>query len=128
MRKQVGGAIAAVLVLGAASAVSVGSQVTGTTLAAADSPGEFTYNGGAGPGLWADVLPADVRCGVGTSHSTIDIGRVNVDATLQPLQLALEPTPSSLINNGHAIEEEIEAPNTPSLNGDVYASSQYHCH
>jgi carbonic anhydrase len=128
MRKQVGGAIAAVLVLGAASAVGVSSQVTGTTSAAADSLGEFTYNGDTGPGFWADLDPANALCGVGTSQSPIDISPVNIDATLQPLQLALEPTPISLINNGHAIEEEIEAPNTLTLNGDVYASSQYHFH
>jgi carbonic anhydrase len=53
---------------------------------------------------------------------------VRVDPTLRRLQLALEATPISLINNGHAIEQEIETPNTLTLNGVVYTSSHYHFH
>jgi carbonic anhydrase len=129
MRKQLGGAaIAGVLVLGAASAVSASSQVTGTTPPAADSPLEFTYNGDTGPGFWADLDPANALCGIGASQSPIDISQATVDPTLQALQLALEATPISLINNGHAIEEEVDTPNTLTLNGDVYTASQFHFH
>lgn len=53
---------------------------------------------------------------------------MKIDKNLRPLKLALEATPISLINNGHAIEEEIESPTTLTLNGDVYTSAQFHFH
>src|SRR4051794_10451279 len=107
MRRQMRGAvIAAALVLGAASVVTVSVQASGTASAPATSSGEFTYNGDTGPGFWAGLDPANALCGSGTSQSPINISDVKIDPTLQPLKLALEGTPISLINNGHAIEEE----------------------
>ena len=128
MRNQLRGtAMAAVVMLGA-SAMSA-SQAFGTAAAPAAAAAEgFTYNGDTGPGFWADLDPANASCRIGTSQSPIDIGPVKIDKSLRPLKLALEPTPISLINNGHAIEEEIESTNTLTVNGDVYTSSQFHFH
>ena len=72
---------------------------------------------------------------LGRTHSERDeaqwnddcnINHVKIDRNLRPLKLALEATAISLINNGHAIEEESESPNTLTLNGEVYTSAQFH--
>ncbi|MGY4771493.1 carbonic anhydrase family protein [Kribbella sp. CWNU-51] len=126
-RRLRGTVIAVALILGLASAGSV-SQASGPAAAPAAPSGGFTYNGDTGPGFWADLDPANAACRVGISQSPINITHVKIDKHLRPLKLALEATPISLINNGHAIEEEIESPNTLTLNGDVYTSAQFHFH
>lgn len=129
MRKQLRGiALAAVLVLEAGSVVGVNAEASGAASAPVAASGGFTYNGDTGPGFWADLDPANALCGSGTSQSPINISHVRIDRTLRRLRLALESTPISLVNNGHAIEEEIESPNTLTLNGAVYTSAQFHFH
>jgi carbonic anhydrase len=114
--------------MGMAAAASASAQASGPAAAPAASPGAFTYNGDTGPGFWAGLSPGNAACGAGTSQSPININRVRIDKGLRPLKLALRATPISLINNGHAIEEEIESPNTLTLNGGVYTSTQFHFH
>jgi carbonic anhydrase len=129
MRKRMRGiVIAAVLVLGAVSIVGVSAHAYDPASAPAGSSGGFTYNGDTGPGFWADLDPANTLCGSGTSQSPINISHVKIDPSLGRLKLALQATPISLVNNGHAIEEEVETPNTLTLNGVVYTSSQFHFH
>jgi len=121
-------AIAAVLILGTAAVLSSSAQASGPAAAPAAASGGFTYNGDTGPGFWADLDPANVACRLGASQSPINIDHVKIDRHLRPLKLALQATPIALVNNGHAIEEEIESPNTLTLNGDVYTSAQFHFH
>jgi carbonic anhydrase len=121
-------ALAAVLVLEAVSVVGVNAEASGSAAAPAASSAGFSYNGDTGPGFWADLDPANALCDGGTSQSPIDIGHVRTDPTLRRLRLALAATPISLVNNGHAIEQEIESPNTLTLDGVVYTSSQFHVH
>jgi carbonic anhydrase len=129
MRKQMRGIlIAAVLMLGAASIVGVRAHASGPASAPGAASGGFTYNGDTGPGFWAQLDPANALCGSGTSQSPIDISHVKIDPTLHRLDLDLHATPIALVNNGHSIEEEIESPNTLTLNGVVYTSSQFHFH
>jgi carbonic anhydrase len=129
MRKRMRGiALAAVLILEAGSVVGVNAEASGSAAAPAAPAGGFTYNGDTGPGFWADLDPANALCGSGTSQSPINISHVRIDPSLRRLKLALAATPISLVNNGHAIEEEIESPNTLTLNGVVYTSAQFHFH
>jgi carbonic anhydrase len=90
---------------------------------------DFAYAGDAGPGFWAELDPAWAACaGAGGRQSPIDLSHAVVDPGLEPLQLAVAPTPLALSNNGHVIEEEYAAGSTLQFEGVVYHLAQFHFH
>jgi carbonic anhydrase len=117
-------AITGALVL---TAATVSASAT-PRAAAPVASGAFTYNGDTGPGFWGDLSPDSSLCSTGISQSPINISNVRTDPHLRPLKLALAETPISLVNNGHAIEMEVESTNTLTLNGVLYKLAQFHFH
>jgi carbonic anhydrase len=120
--------VVAVVVALLVGAVAVSAWALVPSPAAPAGSEGFTYNGDTGPGFWGDLSSDNLLCSEGTNQSPVDISKVRTDPSLRPLTLALTETPISLVNNGHSIENEVESPNTLTLNGAVYELAQFHFH
>jgi carbonic anhydrase len=89
---------------------------------------EFGYSGTHGPAEWAHTAGWEA-CGASSKRqSPIAIDHVAVDRALQPLQLIAQPTPVSLENNGHTIEQEYEPGTAITVDGARYELAQFHFH
>jgi carbonic anhydrase len=91
---------------------------------------EWGYSGDHGPGFWSRT-PGWEACAATAAterQSPIDIGDVTADPQLTPLRVQLRPTPLSLVNNGHTVEQEYEAGSTLTADGVTYALRQFHFH
>jgi len=87
----------------------------------------FSYSGDNGPGFWGQLDPAWEACAGGSGRqSPIDITNVQIDPRLKALDITLKPTPISLINNGHTIEQEYEPGSTLTIDGETYRLQQFH--
>ena len=91
---------------------------------------EFAYSGDHGPGFWGETPGWEACAGTSSTQrqSPIDINHVVFDRRLGALHLRLDETPLALTNNGHTIEEEYEPGSSLTLNGVMYALSQFHFH
>lgn len=89
---------------------------------------EFGYAGDTGPGFWGDLSPDFAACATDTRQSPLDIVDTTPDATLESLDVHLEPTPLHIVNNGHVLEQEYEDGSEITFEGVTYALAQFHFH
>ncbi|WP_159668613.1 carbonic anhydrase [Andreprevotia sp. IGB-42] len=94
---------------------------------ASADPKHWTYEGGTGPGYWADMDPANALCRSGQQQSPIDIS-VTYGQKLEPLSLRYLPGLISTVNNGHTIQHNIEPGSFLEIGGDRYQLLQFHFH
>lgn len=89
---------------------------------------EWGYTGATGPDGWDEISPAFALCGTGTAQTPIDLANLQPDPDLPALAFAYQPTPLTVLNNGHTIEVEYEAGSSISVGGDTYEVRQFHFH
>ena len=80
-----------------------------------------------GPRYWGTLSPEFAACSTGTQQSPINIP---ADSLVNAGELALsyEPTPLTIVNNGHTIEVEYEPGSTFDVAGTTFTLSQFHLH
>jgi carbonic anhydrase len=92
---------------------------------------DIAYSGDHGPGFWSETAGWET-CGRGTQRGArqtpIDIRETVVDSHLHRLELRIEETKISLVNNGHTIEQEYENGSQLMLHGATYELQQFHFH
>jgi carbonic anhydrase len=85
----------------------------------------WTYDGHTGPAHWTGLSGENWACG-GLHQSPIDL------ADAVPVRTALDfdyrPTALNLVNNGHTIQQNVEAGSWLRVGDDVYALKQFHMH
>jgi carbonic anhydrase len=87
----------------------------------------WSYEGDTGPAHWGTLTPAFAACGTGRRQSPIDI--VNpTPKILGPLEIHYEPTVLNIINNGHAIQVNMDPGSYIELDGMRYDLLQFHFH
>jgi carbonic anhydrase len=96
--------------------------------AAAQEEVEFSYSGDFGPGFWGNLVPEWVSCSEDERQSPIAIDEARRDATLEPLDLELQPTTINLTNNGHTIQQTYPPGSILDFEGVKYTLSQFHFH
>ena len=87
----------------------------------------WSYEDDTGPAHWGTLTPAFATCGTGRRQSPIDI--VNpIPKVLSPLEIHYEPIALNIINNGHAIQVNMDPGSYIVLDGVRYDLLQFHFH
>ncbi|MEP4486591.1 MAG: carbonic anhydrase family protein [Halioglobus sp.] len=94
---------------------------------AADGVTQWSYYGENGPEHWGDLAPEFVQCKVGLNQSPIDIVNT-LDADLPALELDYTTATSSVVNNGHTAQVNIQPGNYLRVGGEVFELKQFHLH
>jgi len=87
----------------------------------------WSYEGETGPEHWGDLSPDYVLAKTGKQQSPIDITGTEKGQG-KAFELDYKPTSLSLVNNGHAIEQEYAAGSVMTANGKSYELKQFHVH
>jgi carbonic anhydrase len=87
----------------------------------------WTYSGEHGPEHWAELSEAFVSCGVGLNQSPIDIVKP-VEAELAPLELFRRGSTTTLVNNGHTLQVNVEPGSWLTVEGMKFELLQFHFH
>ena len=89
----------------------------------------WAYEGEGGPQAWGKLNPEFNPCAVGKRQSPINIEEA---ATLQgpaePLQINYRPSNGTVVNNGHAIQVDVDRGNLLTVRGSTYELQQLHFH
>ena len=94
--------------------------------AAAHANVPWSYEGAGGPENWGKISAEYATCGTGQRQSPIDL-REGILVDLEPIQFAYQPSPFSVVDNGHSIQVSI-AGGSLSLLGKHYQLVQLHFH
>ena len=97
--------------------------------AAQEHPSGHTWDYGEahGPSHWGDLQPEFAACKTGHRQSPIDI-RNPQKSNLPPLQLAYQPSPLHIIDNGHTILITYAPGSFMSVGQARYELKQFHFH
>jgi len=87
----------------------------------------WTYSGEHGPEHWAELSEAFVSCGVGLNQSPIDIVKP-VEAELAPIELFRRGSTTTLVNNGHTLQVNVEPGSWLTVEGMKFELLQFHFH
>ena len=88
----------------------------------------WSHAGADGPDEWASLDPAYATCGTGERQSPIDIVGAK-RRPFPPVELDYAPVRATLIDNGHAIEAELEdSGSSARIGGDEFTLEQFHFH
>lgn len=85
------------------------------------------YEGEGAPANWGKLKPEFALCGTGQSQSPIDIDKT-YKTTLDPIQFNYKQTPLKIINNGHAVQVNVEPGSSAMIEGAKYELLQFHFH
>lgn len=85
------------------------------------------YEGETGPEHWADLSPDFVLCRHGANQSPVDI-RDTIEAELPPIELNYRSRGSSVVNNGHTLQIDVEKGSWLEAEGDRFQLVQFHFH
>jgi len=85
------------------------------------------YEGEGAPANWEKLKPEFVLCGTGKSQSPIDIDKTYKTA-VDPIGFAYKQTPLKIVNNGHAVQVNVEPGSTAMIDGAKYELVQFHFH
>lgn len=87
----------------------------------------WAYTGEAGPAHWGALSPEFKTCAAGQMQSPIDIANPAA-AELGPVQLQYGGATTSMVNNGHAIQLNVEQGNWLQAGGKRANLAQIHLH
>ncbi len=104
---------------------AVSSHAGGET-AAHDAP-HWGYTGDTGPAYWGELNPEYILCETGTSQSPINIDKVS-QLDLANIDFSYQPSPLTIVNNGHTIEVTYADGSFIELDGVRYNLKQFHFH
>ena len=91
----------------------------------------WSYEGATGPDAWGDLDQTYAACVNGSEQSPINIefSEVEIDRTIEDVEIQYEPTTFSLVNNGHTIQANTSSEtNNIILDGAAYQLVQFHFH
>jgi len=88
------------------------------------------YTGHAGPENWGDLDPKYSMCKAGSSQSPINITKdVSImSKDLEVISFKYDTAASSVVNNGHTIQVNIEDGSDIEVDGIKFALKQFHFH
>lgn len=90
-------------------------------------PPHWSYTGATGVEKWGSLSKEYAACSVGQRQSPIDIRRT-VRADLPAIEFAYQPTPLSIVDNGHSIKVDAPDAGAITVDGESYALQQFHFH
>jgi carbonic anhydrase len=96
-------------------------------LAYAGGDVHWGYDGETGPEHWAGLSPDFRLCRYGMNQSPIDI-RETVSVDLGPLDFDYSTRATSVVNNGHTLQVNIEPGSFMRVEGDRFELDQIHFH
>lgn len=99
---------------------------TGSMLLA-DEDSHWSYSGEAGPENWARLAPEYAACGIGVNQSPIDISKT-IPAELSPLQFDYKGHGTTIVNNGHTVQINVEPGSWLRAGGEEFQLVQFHFH
>jgi carbonic anhydrase len=99
---------------------------TGSTLLAAEDS-HWSYSGETGPENWARLAPEYAACGIGVNQSPIDISKT-IPAELSPLQFDYKGHGTTIVNNGHTVQINVEPGSWLRAGGEEFQLVQFHFH
>lgn len=85
------------------------------------------YEGEGAPANWGNLKPEFALCGTGQSQSPIDIEKTYKTA-LEPVGFSYKESPLKIINNGHAVQVNVEPGSSAMIDGEKYELLQFHFH
>ncbi len=97
------------------------------SVALADGPVHWSYDGKEGPEFWGSLSKDYALCATGKEQSPVDIP---ANATTNPADLTFRYQPSKLniLNNGHTVQVAYDPGSTLTLDGQTYTLAQFHFH
>lgn len=93
----------------------------------ADDSVHWAYEGEHGPEHWGDLSPDFIQCKVGVNQSPINIVD-SVEADLPPIVLDYTSNTTSLVNNGHTAQLNVEPGSFLRVEGEEFELLQFHIH
>jgi carbonic anhydrase len=87
----------------------------------------WAYEGEAGASHWGELSLAFKACEFGTEQSPIDLGTA-VTAQLGSTDIAWQPMPLRIVNNGHTIQINATPGSFCNVGGTRYEMLQFHFH
>ena len=116
-----------------ARAFALSSQIAAAPRAkAADMHGgevHWAYEGENGPQAWGRLKPAFNLCAIGRRQSPISIEEgTTLQGPAEPIQFSYMPSNSTVVNNGHTIQVDVQGDNTITVRGSSYRLLQFHFH
>ncbi len=91
----------------------------------------WSYEGESGPEHWGELDEANIACVNGSEQSPINIefSKVITDKKTENIDIQYEPTPFTLVNNGHTVQANATTQNNSILiEGNKYDLAQFHFH
>lgn len=85
------------------------------------------YTGDIGPEYWGELNPEYILCKTGESQSPINIDQVN-ELDLANIDFSYQPSPLTIVNNGHTVEVVYAEGSSIELDGERYNLEQFHFH
>lgn len=98
-----------------------------TASCAAHEAAHWSYTGESGPEHWGSLSPEFAGCASGQRQSPIDIAATG-DANLPPMTATYGGRSTQIVNNGHAIQLDVEAGQTLEIGGRRWTLAQVHFH
>lgn len=92
-----------------------------------DKKAHWGYMGAEGPENWGGLSAAYETCKSGTSQSPINIS-VAPHKDADGLKISYQPTPMSVLNNGHTIQVNYASGSSMTVDGKTYELLQFHFH
>ena len=87
------------------------------------------YSGEGGPGHWSELSDDFVACGEGKNQSPINIlNKDVVPAKMAPIPINYPGKTTSILNNGHTLQVNVEPGNSVQIEGETYHLLQFHFH
>lgn len=94
----------------------------------APAPVTWSYTDDLGPARWGALDGAFAACGKGARQSPIDLPGALAAASAQPPTISYPHVPLTVTNTGHAIQVDVHAPGTLTLDGRAFTLAQFHVH
>ena len=91
-----------------------------------DAP-HWGYTGDTGPAYWGELNPEYVLCETGTSQSPVNIDQAS-QLDLANIEFSYQPSPLTIVNNGHTIQVTYADGSFIELDGVRYNLKQFHVH
>ena len=85
------------------------------------------YTGHGSPEKWAELSPKNKMCGIGQNQSPINV-TTSLDANLKVIKPNYITSSSSVINNGHTIQVNIDSGSNLNIDGIDFELKQFHFH
>ncbi len=108
--------------------LSIGCGSSSNAPNAANAPPHWSYVGDVGPSRWGALDPAFAACASGARQSPLDLPSTLTASSSHLPAIAYPHVPLTVTNTGHAIQVDVNAPGTLTLDGREFTLAQFHLH